>query len=327
MSKKSWNLVADIGGTNARFGLVEPGSERLQCFGNYSVGQFHQFHQALQSYLNQVSSVGQWCDAPATACLAVACTVTNDELTFTNSPWSIQREQLSRQLQGTAIDLINDFSAVGHAVAALQPEDWCQVGGQQPLDNKPIAILGPGTGLGVSTLIPVGRGYRVIEGEGGHVDFAPVNSEEIALLEILSRRFGRVSAERLLSGNGLVNIHMALAEMADTAAVYRTPREITDAALHRDEAAAVKALSIFCQVLGAVAGNLALTIGGRGGVYIAGGIVPRFIEFLQASDFRQRFEAKGRFKTYLSSIPVRVVTKDNLGLHGAVKKLSCAEVQ
>lgn len=326
MTAKRWNLVADIGGTNARFGLEDYASRTLQAVRRYSVADHQHFSDALKSFLADVVSIGGWQLQPQAACLAVACAVESDEVRFTNSPWTINCVQLSELLGIDKVELINDFVAVGHAVTDLTPNDWLQIGGGSAVAGKPIAILGPGTGLGVCTLAPIGVGYQVIEGEGGHVDFAPVDAQEIAVLEILSGRFGRVSIERLLSGAGILNIYQALAQLAKKPANHETPMAVTEAALEGHETLSVKALAMFCRVLGSEAGNLTLTMGARGGVYIAGGIVPRFSEFLEQSDFRYRFESKGRFRPYLASVPVRVIVKEDLGLFGAVKKLNLAEL-
>jgi glucokinase len=326
MAAKPWNLVADIGGTNARFGVEDYASSELGFTRRYSVEEYNSIADALQRFLKEVSMLGQWQPNPQAACLAVACPIERDSVQFTNSPWYIERPALSTQLGGAPVDLINDFAAVGYGVIDLKPRDWHQVGVGSPVQGKPIAILGPGTGLGVCTLVPIGAGYQVLEGEGGHVDFAPVDPQEIAVLEILTSRFGRVSAERLLSGAGIVNIYCALAQLAGKPVQYDNPAAITDAALQGVDSLSVKSLSMFCRVLGSVAGSFCLALGAKGGVYIAGGIVPRFIDFLEQSDFRHRFEAKGRFRSYMATIPVRVVLKDNLGLHGAVKKLSLSEL-
>ncbi|MBR9912250.1 MAG: glucokinase [Gammaproteobacteria bacterium] len=326
MSVQPWNLVADIGGTNARFGVEDYASSKLQETRRYSVSDHAEFSDALKHFLKDVKEMGGWEALPRAACFAVACAVESDVVQFTNSPWTIDRHKVSEQLNSARLSLVNDFVAVGHAVTALKPKDWHQIGGGAPVTGRPIAILGPGTGLGVCTLVPIGTGYKVIEGEGGHVDFAPTDAQEIAVFEILNRRFGRVSAERLLSGAGILNIYQALAQLANQSPVLQAPAEVTAAALEGVDTLALKSLQMFCRTLGAVAGNLALTLGAKGGVYIAGGIVPRFIDFLEASDFRHGFENKGRFRSYLTTIPTRVITKDDLGLAGAVKKLSISEL-
>ncbi len=316
---RDWNLVADIGGTNARFALEETSADELTCIRTYSVSDHGNFSEALEEYLSEAAVSGRG-PLPMAACLGVASPVDASVIQFTNSPWSLDREALSRRL-GTPVLLINDFAAVGYGVAELQREHWFDLGGGEPEAGRPIAVLGAGTGLGVCTLLRLNGRYHVIEGEGGHVDFAPVDAQELAVLQILMARFGRVSVERLLSGAGIVNIYTALAELAGRDPLHGTAAAITDAALAGVESLAVRSLEMFCRILGSTAGNLALTLGARGGVYIAGGIAPRFKEFLARSEFRARFEAKGRFSSYLRDIPVRLVVRENLGLEGAVSLL------
>ena len=322
MGTREWQLVADIGGTNARFGLNDYGAGSIPLVKRYRVSEHPEFTETLSHFLKDVADMGLWRPIPQRACLAVACPVERDVVQFTNSPWVIDRLQVSAQLYGIAVDLINDFTAVAHAVPGLTPNEWYQVGGTVAEPNRPVAILGPGTGFGVSSLVPCGSGCQVIEGEGGHVDFAPVDAEEVAVLNILRARFGRVSVERLLSGAGIMNIYQAVGQLSHKELPFQTPAEVTNAALIGIDALAVKTLGMFCRVLGSVAGNLALTVGAKGGVYIAGGIVPQCIEFLKNSDFRTRFEAKGRFRNYLATIPVRVIHKEHLGLVGAANYLN-----
>ena len=303
----TWNLVADIGGTNARFALASPVSKELWGLRTFS--------EALEAYLVEAAAEGA-SGLPCAACLGVASPVEQPVIQFTNSPWFLDREALSRRLE-TPVQLINDFAAVGYGVTTLREEDWFALGGGQPRDDRPVGVLGAGTGLGVCGIVPIDGRYHVIETEGGHVDFAPVDAQEIAVLERLTARYGRVSAERLLSGAGIVNIYTSLAELAGRAPAHDSAAAITDAALEGVESLAVRSLEMFCRVLGSTAGNLALTLGAHGGIYIAGGIAPRFRDFLARSEFRARFEAKGRFSSYLREIPVRLVIRDNLGLEGA----------
>ncbi|MGV6806736.1 MAG: glucokinase [bacterium] len=321
MADKSWQLVADIGGTNARFGLVDTESQALQVVKRYSVSQHRQFQDALVHFVGDIAALKTWSRLPAQACLAVACPPIGDSIRFTNSSWVIDRHQVSAFLEVDRLEIINDFSAIGYATTGLGEGDWHQIGGVAPLPKYPVAILGPGTGLGVCAVIPTGAGFEIVEGEGGHGDFAPIDAQEVAVFEILSARFGRVSAERLLSGAGILNIYQALATLSGKGAVHSDPSEITSAAIDGVDSLSVRTLQLFCRVLGATAGNLALTLGAKGGVYIAGGIVPRFVRFLEQSEFRNRFESKGRFRAYLADIPARVITKDDLGLHGAAIKL------
>jgi len=311
----AWNLVADIGGTNARFAYEDPEERTLRCVRIYSVAEHESFAGALDAYLIEVAADGRP-GLPSAACLGVASAVDSDLIRFTNSPWYLDRTELSRRL-GTTVTLINDFAAVGYGVTQLSADDWFDLGGRAPLATHPIAVLGAGTGLGVCLIVPDGDRYTVIEGEGGHADFPPVDAQEIAVLQILMARFGRVSTERLLSGAGIVNIYTALAELAGRPPEHDSAAAITEAALGGIDSLAVRTLEMFCRVLGSAAGNLALTFGARGGVYIAGGIAPRFREFLARSEFRARFEAKGRFSSYLRPIPVRLVTREHVGLEGA----------
>ena len=313
--KGAWNLVADIGGTNARFAVDAPSSPTLQCQKTYSVTDYDNFSDALEAYLAAVVRDG-WRSSPDAACLAAASPISGDLVRFTNSSWSLDRRVLERELEAE-VCLINDFAAVGHAVLCLEDDDWHPLGGGAPQPGLPIGVLGAGTGLGVCSLVAVDGEYQVIEGEGGHVDFAPVDAQEIAVLQILTTRFGRVSAERLLSGAGLVNIYTALAQLGGKQPRHDSAAAITEAALVGVESLAVRTLEMFCRVLGSTAGNLALTLGARGGIYIAGGIAPRFTDFLTRSEFRARFEAKGRFSSYLRPIPVRLITREQLGLDGA----------
>jgi len=330
---RPWNLVADIGGTNARFGLQDRSTRELSDVCCYSVADYRNFSTALTRFLSRIAENGGWQPCPQAACLAVASVVEADVIQLTNSPWQIDRKDVCAILGNADIELINDFLAVGFGVLDLRPTEWRQIGRGEPAVDRPVAVLGPGTGLGVCSVVPTNGGYLVIGGEGGHVDFAPVDEDEIAVLRILTKRFGRVSAERLLSGGGIQNIYRALVALSSESAAkpavqevgLKTASDITEAALKAMDVFAVRTLEMFCRILGSVAGNLALTLGAQGGVYIAGGIVPRVVEFLEGSGFRRRFESKGRFTRYMEEIPLRVVVKENLGLYGAIKKMNLSE--
>lgn len=316
---RRWWLVADIGGTNARFGLVEAGCE-LQMNRYYSVADHDTLECVLTDFLNDVAVDGRWCTLPDAACIAVAGPAEPAVIRFTNSPWIIERDLLRNRLGGAELHIINDFAAVGYAVAQLKESDWLSIGGGTAIPGRPAVVAGAGTGLGVCTLVPFEGGYRVLEGEGGHVDFGATNAREYAVLQILTARYGRISAERLLSGAGILNIYTALAQIDGHSIQHTDPAAVTAAALTGD-LFAVQALEMFCGLLGAFAGNLALTVGARGGVYIAGGIAPRFTALLARSSFRERFEDKGRLRAYLAGIPVRIVLKNDLGLSGAIDYL------
>jgi glucokinase len=318
---RDWHLLADIGGTNARFALGEVGSAELREQLTVSVAGHPTFNSALQTYLEKVRASGEWADLPVDGCLAVACPADRQVVTFTNSDWVIDRKDLAYSLRIPGLRVINDFEAIGHASAGFAIGDWEQIGAGESLPGRAIGVLGPGTGLGVCGVLPGDGGARVIAGEGGHVDFAPVDDEEMEILKLLMTRYRRVSAERLLSGAGLQNIYWALNQLRGSEQRQATPADISSAGLAGEDPVAVETLAVFCRVLGSVAGNLALTYGARGGIYIAGGIPPRIMAFLRRSDFRERFLAKGRFRDYLNDIPTRIVTRDNPGLFGALRFL------
>ena len=292
-------LIADIGGTNARFALADAdGTYRharvLQCDDHRDLGA------ACQAYLADVARG----DRPRRAAMAIASPVTGDRVAMTNHRWSFSIAETRDRLGLDDLRMLNDFAAVAHALPHLGRADLVPVGGGQAVTGAPIAVLGAGTGLGVAGLIPTGRGWRTVESEGGHVTMPAMTDREAAVLAILRGRFGHVSAERLLSGPGLLNLHQALEQVDGTAAAEAgEPSDVTGRALDGSCPRSVAALAMFAEMLGTVAADLALTLGARGGIYLAGGIVPRISDFLLASGFRSRFEDKGRFEPYLAGIP------------------------
>jgi len=320
--KLEWNLVADIGGTNARFAIVVNNELLNHPELNYRVDEFPQLYDLIELLLIHISEQTAYKKPPSKVCFAVACPANQDRVEMTNSHWVFSQNKLKKQLKCQSLTVINDFAAVAHAVNGLPEEDTIQVGGGRQNAGKPVAIVGAGTGLGVAGLIFHGSDYSIVEGEGGHVDFAPVDELQTVIYHYIKNQFGHVSVERLLSGEGLANIYQAICHNESKFPTLSTPGQITQAAVNASDSLALKTLHVFCEVMGAVAGNLALTLGARGGVYIAGGIVPRFHEFFIMSQFRQRFEDKGRFNKYLQSIPVYLVTRDNIGLLGAAKNLA-----
>ena len=317
-------MVADIGGTNARFALTDPQREAPQLSHQRSLPctEFASLQHAAEYYLE---SVGQ---QPARAAIAVASPDGGDEIRLTNRAWSFSRRELQKSLGLDALDVLNDFGAVAWAVPALGPADVVTLHGvhDAPLCG-PVSVLGPGTGLGVALLTSdAARGWKVVETEGGHVSFAPLCEEEKRIASWLNARFDRASNERLLCGTGLSQIDAVLASGNDLApaldqrATFRDPGAIVDAALAGHDLIARRALARFCAVLGSVAGDVALIHGART-VMIAGGIVPRFIPFLLSSAFRERFLAKGRMAAYLESVAIQVITHAAPGLLGAAMYL------
>ncbi|HAZ79495.1 MAG TPA: glucokinase [Porticoccaceae bacterium] len=317
-----WNLVADIGGTNARFAAVLSGQLESDFQFFHSVEEYPRFENLIAILLDEIATVTGWTTPPQSVCFAVACPADTDIISFTNSHWVFSKVELKADLGCESLFIINDFEAVAHGITELSDNDLVQVGGQSPVKNKAIGILGAGTGLGVAGLIPFDGGYHVVDTEGGHADYAPIDDLQSAVVNCLRAEYGRVSLERLLSGKGLLNIYSALCRLEDVPLLYSTPAEIVQAALDNSDAKALQTLSMFCEGIGAAAGNLALTFGAKGGIYIAGGVIPRFQEFFLSSEFRCKFEDKGRFVHYLSTIPVFIVVRENLGLLGAAKKLA-----
>lgn len=313
-------LIADIGGTNARFALVDtsqPGSALLHVRSLANAG-FASLQHAAEHYLAETGA------SPQNAAIAVACPVTGDEIRLTNRAWSFSREELRRTLGLDRLEVINDFGAVAWAVPALQTTDRITLHGaiDTPMQG-PVTVIGPGTGLGVALLVGRADGdWHVVETEGGHVSFAALGEEEQTITRWISARFGRCSTERLLSGAGLSHIDAALGgrPFSIAEAELRTPADIVDAALEGHDLLARRALARFCAVFGSVTGDAALIHGART-VVIAGGIVPRFVPFLRASAFRERFLAKGRFATLLESVAIHVISHPSPGLLGAAEAL------
>jgi glucokinase len=243
---------------------------------------------------------------------------------MTNHHWAFSQNAVRAEFGLRRLRLLNDFTALALALPDLTPEQLRQVGGQAALADAPKALIGAGTGLGVSGLLPNGQGGWVpVQGEGGHVTLPAETARERLLMDGLTARYGHASSERLLSGQGLLDAFEILcaADAAATSSI-NSPAAVTEAALQARHPQAVEALALFCALLGSCAGNLALTLGARGGVYIGGGIAPRLGAALDASAFRQRFEAKGRFQGFLQAIPVWVITADpSPALLGAARAL------
>jgi glucokinase len=296
-------LVGDIGATNARFGLVSPAGDILDS-GLFPCADFATIGDAIDAYLGARGDRPR----PREGAFAIAAALAGDRVSMTNHPWSFSIGALRDRLGLARLLVINDFTAVALAVPRLGPGDRNQIGGGAPAAGRPVAVLGPGSGLGASGLLPAGSGWIALTGEGGHQTMAPASERESAVLAAMRRRFDHVSAERCLSGPGLVNLYNALAETDGVPAAPYTAAQITDPETGAADPLCREATAMFCAMLGTVAGNLALTLGAHGGVYIAGGIVPRLGGRFAASEFRARFEAKGRLRPYLAAIPTYVIT-------------------
>ena len=313
-------VLGDIGGTWARFGLVEADG----TLGRVAVGECGDhagLAEALDAYL---AGAGRG-DRPRRAAISVACPVIADRVSLTNHPWSFSIEEIRRRFGFETLAVVNDFSAVARAVPHLGDADRMQIGGDRPAAGTAIAVLGPGTGLGVSGLVPAAvGGWAVVEGEGGHVTMAATGRREAEVLAEIGREFGHASAERVLSGPGLVNLHAALCRLdGETPAPDRTPHDIVAGGIGRRSPRCGEVLDLAAELLGTFAADVALTLGARGGVYIGGGLVPRYARRFAESGFRRRFEDKGRFSEYLAAIPTYLILHEFpafLGLASLVRE-------
>jgi glucokinase len=296
------DLMADIGATHTRCALVDDQGQEIapELFDN---ADFTGLIGVLSVYLDHRRAS----DRPTRAALAIAAPILGDDVHMTNIDWRFSQTQLKAELGLQRLMLCNDFAAIAWALPNLSASDRRQIGGGEPHARATMAALGPGTGLGVSAITPAMDGWSVITGEGGHVSMPASSPEEQEVVALLRERFGHCSAERVLSGQGLVNLYVTLAELAGRGQPTVTPEDVTRLASQR-EPLARKTLQMFFAMLGTVAGDLALTTGARGGVYIAGGIVPRLLGSLEHSEFRSRFEAKGRYDDYMAGIPAYVIT-------------------
>jgi glucokinase len=322
----AYRLLADIGGTNARFALRAPGRgfadiEVLACRDYGDVGA------AMDAYLARAAARGLATDGIRHAAIAIANPVEGDWVSMTNHHWRFSIAALRAARGLDLLLVVNDFAALAMALPHLDESGRERVGGADgaAVPGRPIGLIGPGTGLGVSAVVPAtgpeGTRWLALAGEGGHASFAPVTRQEMRILDALWEEHGHVSAERLLSGPGLEAIHRVLAGERLAAAA------ITARALDGTCAACRETVEVFCAVLGSVAGNVALTLGATGGMYIGGGIVPRLGSLFHASAFRARFEGKGRLQTYLARIPTWLVTEPYPALRGVAAMLDAASRQ
>jgi glucokinase len=318
MSSGSEVLVGDVGGTHARFAIVVPAStgpwrilHRLDLDERFAT-----FDEALHTYLERAGVT----PLPRLAAIAVAGPITAGTAHFTNRGWEISESALRKVGFERAV-LINDFAALAIAVELLEEQDLHAIGPPiKGLKGGTLTVLGAGTGFGVSCLARDGDLAVPMATEGGHMAFAPGNVQELAALQLMWQQGGRVSIERILSGEGLEHLYRTLEQLAGRAAGMLTAAQISAAAL-RGDADASAALNMFCGIFGAVAGDLALAHGARGGVYIAGGIASKIEAFLMRSPFRQRFEDKGRLSPYLTAIPTRLIVNPDIALLGAARSV------
>lgn len=304
-------LLADIGGTNSRFAILMDGA----IHGLPTVPT--RGHPTLDAAM-AAALAGYEGPPPRRALLAVAGPVEGERMQLTNAPWEVDGARLRAGFALRSVELVNDFAAVAWSMPALDGDDLLPLGGEGVDPAQPILALGPGTGLGVAAYLP-GRPPRVIPSEGGHVTLAAADTGEEAVIDRLRARFGHVSAERALSGPGIVNLYRAIAERDGVEVPDLSPDEVTQAALDGSCTTAEAALQMFCAMLGGFAGNLALTFWSGGGVRIAGGISPKIAPFLRASRFHERFVGKGRFRPWLEGVPVAIIVHPAAALVGLAR--------
>ena len=310
-------LVADIGGTNARFALAEFSAHGISVkeAQNFRAEDFETIRDAADAYLEAVNA------SPKTACFAVAGPITDDVVDFTNSHWVLKIKDITKSLNLNQFVAINDFEALARSVRYLSEEDLVAVKDGAGDVASPTLVMGPGTGLGQALIVPFGDQDRIVSTEGGHVSFAPRTDEEVEVMKFIAREHPRVSVERVLSGRGLVNIHRALCAINDTPRVSLQANEITAAASDGSYPIAAQAVTMFCELLGRVAGDAVLSTGARAGVFLGGGILPKIRDVFLQSDFTGKFLDKGRMRAYVEDVPVYMIVRDGAALTGAAAKL------
>jgi glucokinase len=309
-------LVGDIGGTNARFALLDDDRLPIEPV-TYRCDEFASLVDAIAAFLQASGSDKQL----QSAAIAVATPVVGDQIKLTNNSWSFSIDSVKASLGLDTLHVVNDFTALALSVPHLREDEREQVGSGIPQDRHSVAVIGPGTGLGVSGLVPCGEHWSALQGEGGHVTLTGSTQRELAVQAVLASRWSHVSAERFLSGPGLVNIATALREIDGLESKHYAPEDITRLGISGEDPVCAETLGHFCRLLGACAGNLVLSLGAEGGCYIGGGIVPRLGAFFGESDFRRAFEAKGRMQHYLENIPTYIIRSPYPALLGAAQML------
>lgn len=305
--------VADIGGTHARFALASVQGGRVAQLGEavtFKVADYASLPLAWRAFAATTPR-----EPPKVAAIALACPIEGEVLKLTNNPWVLRPATLAREIGVEKLEIINDFGAVAHAVAQIDPAQLIHVcGPHRPLPQRGvISIVGPGTGLGVAQLLRAEKAYHVVECEGGHVDFAPLDAFEDELLRRMRQQFTRVSVERIASGPGLAQIYAALPGQQTVAPEDKI---LWSTAIQGEDPLARAALDHFCLCLGAIVGDIALTHGAKA-VVLAGGLPPRIAHLLPTSGFAQRLTAKGRFAAHMADLPVWLIAHPQPGLFGA----------
>ena len=310
-------LIADIGGTNARFSLVEAGEIRPQLERTLPCADYGSLVDAVLAYLDDISQ-----PMPDTASIAIATPVSDDRIRMTNHVWEFSVKETAKALGLRSLRVLNDFTALALALPHLKSNEYRQVGGGAAIEKQTMAVLGPGTGLGVSGAIYSQQGWLPLQGEGGHVAYGPLTDREEQVIRRIHETHSFIEAETLVSGPGLLLLYQSIARCDGAKPALSTPEQVVSSALNKSDAVAEESLAMFCSILGTIASNLALTLGARGGVYIGGGIVPKLGAYFDNSMFRSRFETTGRYNTYLSKIPTCVISAKYPALTGAAVALA-----
>tara|TARA_B110000967_G_scaffold15923_1_gene15055 strand:- start:199 stop:1200 length:1002 start_codon:yes stop_codon:yes gene_type:complete len=318
ISNQSFNLVGDIGATNARFALVAPGSSEIENIQSLKCKDFDDIQSAISFFLSSFKGI-----EISSACFATAGTVHLDVFKLANNHWTINKSNVSETLKNVKVKWINDFTAQAYATTTLTDNEIIVINKGIVEPEKLRLVIGPGTGLGVCGLIMSPSGWLSIAGEGGHSDFAPNTNIEFDILTLLSKKFGHVAVERILSGPGIMNLYEALCQINGKDPVHKSPSDITAAAVQKgSDPMADETIQMFCKIFGSVAGSMALTVGALGGVYITSDLVKNFVDLFIESDFQKSFENKGRLKSVLSDTPVYLSKKKNMGLIGTVYEIN-----
>ena len=314
MTKTS--IVADLGGTNIRLALVDNIGATPHHIHKLSVGDYSGLIDCIEHYLTLVpeSDVTQ-------LSIAVATPITGDNVMLTNRDWGFSISHVADHFGFEQVKVVNDFTGLALSLPLLSTNDLQQVGGETPKANGAIALLGSGTGLGVSGLIQSAAGVYPLSGEGGHVTIGATTQRELAIFSEFNKRYGHMSAERLLSGTGITEAYEIICLIDDVEDLNLTPAQISQHAIAKTNIQCEELMELFCHWLGIVAGNLALSLGSTGGVYIGGGIIPKLGDYFIQSGFRKAFETKGRFTNYLSKIPVYIIHAEQPALLGASNAL------
>ena len=302
------SLVADIGGTNARFALTD--GKKIFNEHILPVRDFARPGDAIKHYLQKAKA------SVEEACIAVACPAHNQLVQLTNSNWQFYKKNLQQTLKLKRLLVINDFTALALAVPLLKEEDYVKFGSGTSRPFHPIGVLGPGTGMGMSGLVWNGSDWTALAGEGGHISFAPRTEREWSVARIIRRELPRISAERILTGSGLERLYRAVCVLNESPIQPTDAQEIVRRALNKESESCMEALGMFASALGDIAGDLALVLGAFGGIYLGGGIVQKNLDYFVKSALRARFDSKGRFDSYMREIPTYIIKTELSALKG-----------